>query len=203
MGNVGYLAYDDRYLYAAFRFDDPDPRLIRAPLGDHDALSGSTDYGGVIIDSRNDGKTAQLFLANASGLQYDAVTDDVSGEDNSPDFFWDAAGKVTADGMEPRNPHPVLVAALRQRRPAPTWGILLYRNYPRDRHYQFFTARLPRDVSCFICNSSKLTGLENLPHGSHLVVAPYATAQRTDAPERGPRLTARRAATRTGRAAST
>src|SRR5207237_5010194 len=65
------------------------------------------------------------------------------------------------------------------------WGILLYRNYPRDRHYQFFSARLPRDVSCFICNSSKLSGLADLPHGSHLVVAPYASAQRLDVPGAG------------------
>ena len=38
-------------------------------------------------------------------------------------------------------------------------------------------------MNCFICNSSKLTGLSNLPHGSHLVLAPFATAQRTDEPE--------------------
>jgi hypothetical protein len=59
---------------------------------------------------------------------------------------------------------------------------LLYRNYPRDRHYQFFSARLPRDVSCFICNSNLLEGLDRLPHGAHLVVAPYASAQRLDEP---------------------
>src|SRR5262249_22258796 len=59
------------------------------------------------------------------------------------------------------------------------------RNYPRDRRYQFFSARLPRDVSCFICNSSKLTGLANLPHGSHLVVAPFTTASHSRTPSAG------------------
>src|SRR5262245_30931239 len=34
--SVAWLAYDDRYLYAAFQFDDPDPKSIRAPLGQHD-----------------------------------------------------------------------------------------------------------------------------------------------------------------------
>src|SRR5436190_5727852 len=90
--NVGWLAYDDKYLYAAFEFDDPNPKLIRAPLGDHDQISGTTDYGGIIVDSRNDGKTAQMFLANANGLEYDAISSDVTGEDNSPDYFWDTAG---------------------------------------------------------------------------------------------------------------
>jgi len=178
--NVGWLAYDDRYLYAAFEFEDPDPKLIRAPLGDHDQISGTTDYAGIIVDSRNDGKTAQMFLANANGLQYDAISSDVTGEDSSPDWFWDTAGKITKTGwtLEIRVPFSSLRYA---RTPAPTWGILLYRNYPREQHYQFFSAKLPRDVTCFICNSSKLTGLDNLPQGSHVVVAPYATTQKTAA----------------------
>jgi len=182
--NEAYLAYDDRYLYAAFRFQDPDPASIRAPLGDHDALAGSTDYAGVIVDGRNDGRTAQMFLSNPRGLQYDALTSDVSGEDSAPDFFWDAAGKITETGwtLELRIPFSSLRYASDS---DPTWGVLLYRNYPRDRRYQFFSARLPRDVNCFICNSSKLTGLQDLPRGSSLVLAPFATGQQTSAPRDG------------------
>jgi hypothetical protein len=147
-------------------------------------VSGSTDYGGVIVDSRNDGKTAQMFLANPSGVQYDAMSSDVSGEDNAPDFYWDSVGKVTAHGwnLEIRIPF----SSLRYNSDAaPTWGMLLYRNYPRDRRYQFFSARLPRDVSCFICNSSKMTGLADLPKGSHLVIAPFATGARSDFADSG------------------
>jgi len=183
--NLAYLTHDDAYFYAGFAFDDPAPAAIRAPLGDHDNVPSTTDYAGVIVDSRNDGKTAQMFLANPRGVQYDAISSDVSGEDNAPDFFWDAAGKVTATGwtLEIRIPF----SSLRYEQASdPTWGILLYRNYPRDRRYQFFTARLPRDVSCFICNSSKLTGLSSLPRGSHLVVAPFGTAGQITAPEADP-----------------
>lgn len=179
--NVAYLTYDDHYLYAGFRFEDPNPRAIRAPLGDHDAVPSSTDYAGVIVDCRNDGKTARMFLANPHGVQYDALTSDVTGEDSSPDFYWDAVGKVTDTGwnLELRIPF----SSLRYTNTAaPTMGVLLYRNYPRDRRYQFFSARLPRDVSCFVCNSSKLTGLADLPHGSHLVVAPFTTAAQNAVP---------------------
>ena len=179
--NEAYLTYDDRYFYAGFRFEDPNPKGIRAPLGDHDAISGSTDYAGVIVDSHNDGKTAQMFLANPNGLQYDAVTSDATGEDSSPDFFWDAVGKITPTGwnLEIRIPFSSLRYSTEAQ---PTWGILLYRNYPRDRRYQFFSARLPRDVNCFICNSTKLVGLANLPHDSHVVVAPFATASESNVP---------------------
>ena len=178
VGNVAWLAYDDTYLYAAFRFDDPHPEAIRAPLGDHDAVPSSTDYGGLIVDSHNDGKTAQMFLANPRGVQYDAVSSDASGEDNSPDFFWESRGRITSTGwnLEIRIPFSSLRYGQESE---PVWGLLLYRNHPRDRRYQYFTARLPRDVNCFICNSSKLTGLESLPRGSHVVVAPFATASQT------------------------
>ncbi len=185
MKNVAYLAYDDEYLYAGFVFDDPDPKSIRAPIGDHDNISGAIDYGGLIVDSKNDGKTAQMFLATPRGVQYDALTSDVSGEDSAPDFYWDSQGKITESGwnLEIRVPF----STLRYERGAePTWGMLLYRNYPRDRRYQFFSARLPRDVNCFVCNSSKMTGLANLPRGSHLVVAPFVTAAQSVATEAGP-----------------
>jgi hypothetical protein len=38
VGNVAWLVYDGDSLYAAFRFDDPEPRAIRAPFGDHDLV---------------------------------------------------------------------------------------------------------------------------------------------------------------------
>src|SRR5262249_16007239 len=139
------------------------------------------DYGGVIIDSRNDGKSAQMFLADPRGLQYDALTNDASGEDSSPDCFWDCAGKITSAGwnLEIRVPFSSFRYANADH---PTIGILSLRNYPRSRYYQFFSARLPRDVNCFICNSSKLNGLANLPHGSHLVVEPYGSSSQNAVP---------------------
>lgn len=181
--NVGYLGYDDRSIYVGFEFFDPEPRRIRAPLSDRDNVPSDTDYGGVILDTRNDGKTGILFLANPRGIQYDAVSDDTSrNEDSSPDFFWDAAGRVTDTGwtLEIRIPF----SSLRYRNADPaTWGIMLYRNYPRAYRYQFFSTRLPRGGQCFICYSNKLTGLGGLPGGGHVVLAPYVNGHRTSAPQ--------------------
>ena len=182
VGNVAYLAYDDQFFYAGFRFTDPAPEKIRAPLADRDNVPSSTDYGGVILDARNDGKTAQMFLANPRGVQYDAISSDVSGEDPSPDFYWDAAGKITADGwnLELRIPFSSLRYDGGE---SQSWRVLLYRNHPRDFRYQMFSSRLPRDVDCFICNAEPLVGLEGLPSGSHYVVAPYVTSTRLSEPE--------------------
>ena len=178
VANVAYLGYDDRFLYAAFEFADPEPQRIKAPLGDRDNIPSYTDYGGVIIDTRNDGKSAQMFLANARGIQYDALTHDASGEDSSPDFFWESAGRIHQGGwvLEMRIPF----SSLRYSGTDPEqWGVMLYRNRPREFRYQMFTSRLPREANCFICNVRPLTGLEGLPSGSHWVAAPYATGTRS------------------------
>jgi Domain of unknown function (DUF5916) len=176
----GWVTYDDRFFYVAIKMDDPNPSQIRAPFGDHDNVNGSTDdYAGAIIDSRNDSKTAILFLVNPNNIQYDAATDDNTGEDSSPDYFWDSKTRITPTGwqLEIRIPF----ASLRYKTAdVQTWGIILYRNYPRDRRYQMFTHRLPRGSSCFVCNYNKITGLTNLPSGQHLIAAPYVTAGRSD-----------------------
>ncbi|HVT05603.1 MAG TPA: carbohydrate binding family 9 domain-containing protein, partial [Thermoanaerobaculia bacterium] len=148
--SVGYLTYDDKFFYAAFEFSDPEPSKVRAPYGDHDNVSGNLDdYAGVILDTRNDGKTAMMFLANPRGIQYDAISDDTSGnEDNSPDFYWDSAGRITKDGwtLEIRIPF----SSLRYNQGDPQeWGVLLYRNRPRERRYQMFANKIPRGSNCF------------------------------------------------------
>jgi hypothetical protein len=174
--NVGYLTYDDRFLYAGFEFEDPDPRAIRAPYADRDDIgNGSSDYGGILLDPRNTGSNAIFFVVTPSNTQYDAIKDDSSGEDSSPDYFWESATRITAHGwtLEMRIPF----TSLRYRNVDPqTWSIMLYRNYPRDFHYQFFSATLPRGGNCFVCRSNTLVGLERLPAGGHLVAAPYVSA---------------------------
>jgi uncharacterized protein DUF5916 len=173
--NVGYLTYDDHFFYAAFEFEDPDIKAIRAPFADRDNIgNGFNDYGGIIIDPRNTGRTATFFVVTPRNIQYDSVTDDASNEDASPDFFWESATKIHERGwtLELRVPF----SSLRYKNVDPQiWTILLYRNFPRDRHYQFFSAKLPRGGNCFVCRSNPLIGMEHLPGGGHLVAAPYVS----------------------------
>ena len=184
--SVGYLMYDDKYFYAGFDMDDPNPKQISSPFNDRDHISGNTDdYAGVILDTRHDHKTAILFLATARGIQYDAVSDDTTGnEDSSPDFFWDSAAKINDHGwtLEIRIP---LSSLRNDARDPQEWGIMLYRNWPRDRRYQMFANKLPRGGNCFICNENTLAGLAGLPPAGHMIVAPYATAKQVGEPRDG------------------
>jgi len=180
--NVGYVAYDEHYLYAAFEFEDPNPSAMRAPFSDRDNIgNGYNDYGGILLDPRNTGSTGVFFVVTPRNIQYDSITDDASGENSAPDFFWDSATRITPLGwtLEMRIPF----SSLRYRHVDPqTWRILLYRNYPRDRHYQFYSARLPRNGNCFVCRANVLSGLEALPAGGHVVAAPYVSASDTAQP---------------------
>ena len=173
--NVAYLTYDDKFFYAAFEFEDPNPKAIIAPFGDHDALQNNSDYGGIFLDTRNEGHTAYEFQVTAHNIQFDAVMDDNGGNENAaPDFFWDSATRITDHGwtLEIRIPF----SSLRYRNLDPqTWGVLLWRNYPRDFRHQFSSVRMPRGGQCFVCRESSLTGLTRLPTGGHIVVAPYVT----------------------------
>jgi hypothetical protein len=173
--NVGRVVYDGRAIYAAFEFDDPNPRAIRAPFSDRDDSGGGFyDFGGLILDAGGSGRTARLFVVTPRNIQNDSVIDDASGEDQSPDFFWQSATKLNERGwtVEIRIPF----TSLRYKTGSPqTWGVLLYRNYPRDHNYQFFSARLPRGYNCFVCHANTLEGLANLPGGGNLVAAPYVS----------------------------
>jgi len=185
VGNVGRIAYDDRFLYAAFEFEDPNPQAIRAPYSDRDdAGGGFYDFGGIFVDAGHSGRTATLFAVTPRNIQQDSVVDDASGEAISPDFFWESATKITARGwtLEMRIPF----TSLRYKTGDPqTWGILMYRNYPRDSHYQFFSAKLPRGYNCFVCHANTLEGLQRLPAGGHLVAAPYVSSSAIGRPTAG------------------
>ena len=184
--SVGYLMYDDKFFYAGFEFEDPTPSKISSPFNDRDHINGSTDdYGGVILDTRHDHKTAILFLATARGIQYDAVSDDTTGnEDSSPDFFWDSAAKINDHGWTLEIRIPLSTLRYDQRDPQ-EWGIMLYRNWPRDFRYQMFANKLPRGGNCFICNENTLDGLKGLPPAGHIIVAPYVTAKEVGEPRDG------------------
>jgi hypothetical protein len=171
----GRLAYDGEALYIGLEFDDPDPGAIRAAVTDRDNLTRESDSGGVIMDPTDSGHTGQLFLVNPRGVQYDAVLDDNGdGEDPSPDFFWDSAVHISDRGWTLEIRIPFSSLSYSRQNPQP-FRLMLYRNYPREFRYQFFTTQLPRDSGCLICRCNRLVGMADLPAGGGIVIAPYAS----------------------------
>jgi len=184
---VAWLTYDDRYLYIALRCDDPDPRRIRAPYVDRDQVIGTDDNVAIFLDTRNDRRSAQEFRVSPRGIQADGIFNDASGnEDFSPDFYYDTAGRITEKGWQAEVRIPL--SSLRYPHADPQkWGIIIWRNYPRDFRYAIYSSPQPRGANCLVCLSREVTGLTGLPSSSHVVVAPYVSAQdvaHADAPGR-------------------
>ncbi len=183
---VARLMYDGRYLYIGVRCDDPEPAKIRAPYVDRDTVFGDQDNLAVFLDTRNDRRSAVELRVNPRGIQADAVYNDANGnEDFSPDFYYDTAARITAGGWEAEFRIPL--SSLRYPKTDPqSWGVLIWRNYPRDFRYAIYSSPLPRGGNCVICLAAALDGISGLPRSSHLVLAPYLSASNlAEAPEPG------------------
>ena len=99
------LAHDGEALYAAARFGDSEPSLIRANGLQRDELNGD-DLFGLVIDSLNDDKSALAFYTNPAGTRIDeAISNDGEWSGSSPfnrnwNTFWDSAARLTPEGWE-------------------------------------------------------------------------------------------------------
>lgn len=175
-------------LLVGFRAFDPEPDKIRAYLRDRDSAYDD-DFVGIVLDTFNDERRALEFFANSYGAQMDLIQDDVNGrEDDSWDAIWSSAGEIHADGytVEMELPFRTL------RFPATdgealTWGVDLLRFYPRDVRHRLSNNRQDRDVSCYLCQISKMRGMAGASPGRNLEVVPTLTV--TDGESRSDPLT--------------
>ncbi len=183
---VALLTYDERYLYIGLQCADPAPRRIRAPYVSRDDVLGTDDNVAIFLDTHGDRRSAMEFRVNPRGQQADAVYDDGSGaEDFSPDFFYDTAARITPQGWQAELRIPFSTLRYDRRKPL-NWGILIWRNYPRDYRYAIYSAPIPRASNCLVCHCVPITGLAGLPAGGHVTVAPYGTLTEEGVPRGEP-----------------
>ena len=175
------VTFDDGHLYVAFRASDPDPGALRAHLADRDTQRRD-DLVGIEIDTFNDRRRAYRFQANPLGVQLDAQISDVDDtEDVSWDAIWDSAGRLTPGGYVVEMAIPFKqIRFPRHGAEAQTWGILAYRDYPRDVFHQLKSTPDDRGLDCRVCQYEEITGFDNLETGYNLEVTPTITANTTD-----------------------
>ena len=92
-----WMAYDDEAIYFAFRCLDSQPAKIRTNISRRDNAFGD-DWVGLSLDSSRGGQLAYHLFVNPSGIQMDALQSGRNGEDFAPDWVWQSAGSVGADG---------------------------------------------------------------------------------------------------------
>ena len=177
------LTYDTRNLYIGCRALDPRPAEIRAHLMDRDAIDTfvQDDHVGFMIDTFNDERRAFQFRVNPLGVQADAIFSEPDGiEDWSWDTIWSSAGRVTAEGFVVEVALPFNQLRFPGTSAAQTWGIEVFRSWPRNVRHRMRSHPTDRNKGCILCQESKLTGLESLTAGRNLELDPTLTARRTD-----------------------
>ncbi len=94
-----WTAYSGKYLYFAFRCHDNQPGQIKTSIAKRDS-SSSDDWIGVVLDPLDNRQSSVEFYVNPSGCQTDGLTSAVDGAnfDTSPDYVWESASRIAADG---------------------------------------------------------------------------------------------------------
>lgn len=172
-----YIIDNGRSILFAFEAMDPEPNKIRAFLRDRDA-SYRDDYVGVMLDTYNDQRRALQFFVNPLGAQIDSIRDESGGgtnEDDSWDAIWDSAGKITDQGYVVEMEIPYYEIQMPTAVGEKTWGINLFRSYPRDVRKQIASSPNDRNNSCFLCQIDKYTGFANAQRGRDLEITPSIT----------------------------
>ena len=180
------IVYDEHSLYVAFHAFDPDPSAIRAHFTDRDAAYDD-DFVGVVLDTFNDQRRGYEFFVNPLGVQMDLVQDDISrNEDPSWDAIWDSAGRITADGYVIEIAVPFAQLRFPAGRERQTWGLDVIRVWPRDQRRIIRAQPQDRNRDCYLCQVSRMEGLEGVRPGRNLELDPTVTAVRGEAREAFP-----------------
>jgi hypothetical protein len=181
------LTYDDDHFYAAFRAWDPEPPAIRAHLSDRDSAFDD-DFVGIVLDTFNDGRRAFEFFVNPLGVQMDLFMDDVGGnEDSSWDAIWDSAGRLGEEGYTVEIAVPWSSLRFPRAGGEQTWGLDALRFYPRSNRLRLSINPLDRNVTCYLCQTSKITGFSGVTPGRNIEITPTLTGTRTDRRDDFPR----------------
>ena len=91
-----WIAYDADAIYFAFRCFDDEPGKIRTTITRRDN-AWNDDWIAVSLDSSRAGQVAYHMFVNPSGIQMDALNTGTN-EDSAPDWVWQSAGRVDAQG---------------------------------------------------------------------------------------------------------
>jgi hypothetical protein len=177
------ITFDETNLYLGFRCQDPNPKAIRAHLMDRDAILTfiQDDHVGVMLDTFNDERRAFQFRANPLGVQVDATYSEVdAAEDFSWDAIWDVKGRITDTGYVVEMKIPFKQLRFPRTSEPQTWGIEVFRSYPRNVRYRISSKHTDRAKDCTLCQENKITGFEGIAPGRNLEITPTLTAIRTD-----------------------
>ena len=176
--DAGYTA---DALWLRFEAQDPHPGDIQFRYREHDDISSySDDYLGVFLSPFNDAQWAYEILCTAGGTEWDAFRQQ-NNEYSSWDAVWSCTASRTASGYQVVMRIPFASIKFPHSPDPQRWGLMFFRNWPRNIRHQLFSRPLNYDSSCTLCSMLPVrtaTAIKTTP--ADFQVIPAVTAIRTD-----------------------
>jgi hypothetical protein len=167
-----WVAYDATHLYVAFRVED-DPSAVRASLRSRDQVMGD-DLVGIILDPFGNNASGYIIGANPLGVQLD-MSISQSSEDIGFDLIYESAGKITETGYQVELAIPFSSLQFPEGHEQ-EWRVNFLKIHPRSSMRQYSWAALTQNISCLMCQSGTLTGLEGIQAGGRVELLPSLVA---------------------------
>ncbi|MFM9903352.1 MAG: DUF5916 domain-containing protein [Pyrinomonadaceae bacterium] len=171
-----YVMYDEHNLYVAFKcWDEKDK--IRATVAKRDNVFGE-DNVRMWLDTYNDQRRAYVFGFNPLGIQQDGIFTEGDGADFSVDIVMESKGVIEDWGWSVEAKIPFRSIRYTSGK-GKLWGFNVARNI--DRFNDEFDQWLPedRDVSGFLVQHGKISGLDEIKYERTLEIVPSITLSET------------------------
>ena len=176
--DAGYTA---DALWLRFQAQDPHPGDIQYRYREHDDITSySDDFVGVFLSPFNDAQWAYEIFCTAGGTEWDAFRQQ-NNEYSSWDAVWSCTASRTATGYQVVMSIPFASIKFPHSPDPQHWGLMFFRNWPRNVRHQISSQPLDFDSSCTLCSLlpvSTATAVKTSPADFQLI--PAVTAIRTD-----------------------
>ena len=184
------IFYDDNNLYFAFRCFDREPKKILHRYGAHDAITRS-DSVDILIDTFHDRRTGYYFSVNSRGIQFDAISNETSSNNNGDQFsrvhdgswdgIWYSAAALHDWGWSAEIAIPFKSVRL-PRAGNQVWGLNLNRSIVRKNEIAYWQA-VPRfDGTMRPSKAGTMTGIDGVHVGRDLELIPYFSTKYRGSP---------------------
>ena len=165
------VLYDESALYIGFDCEQVHTPIVeRLTRRDRDSES---EWVWVLVDSRNDAKSAFLFAVNISGVQADGQIIDQTTYSWEWDENWEAKTTRTATGWSAEIRIPLRALRFDGSLPVQSWGFQAVR-FIAQRQESDLWAYFPRDVATPVAVMGRLDDLQGLKGAGALELLPFA-----------------------------
>jgi len=144
--------YTTDALWVRFEAHDPHPGDIGLHYRGHDDMASyADDYIGVFLSPFNDAQWAYEFMCTAGGVEWDAFRQQ-NNEYSSWDAVWSCSASRTAGGYDVIVKIPFASIKFPHSRAPQQWGLIFFRNWPRNIRHQLFSQPIDYDSNCTLCS---------------------------------------------------